>query len=156
VPAVGDGMPPAMAQACFMRADAADPAAVLVARAEARAAQASVDNARAQTRPTLSLDGSIGRGLDADSRMGEAHDATVMLNVSAPLYQGGGNLARQRAAGHALAAAEATLEHARLANSLLLQDARTQAAGSAQRRGVLDDRVDSLAPTRTLSRPQYL
>src|SRR5690606_37372557 len=44
VPAVGDGMPPAMAQACFMRADAAEPAAVLVARAEARAAQASVDN----------------------------------------------------------------------------------------------------------------
>ena len=156
VPATGGDVPAAMEQACFSPAGSQPAPAVLVARAEAHAARADADNARAQGRPTLSLDGSIGRGLDADSRMGHAHDATVMLNVSAPLYQGGGNLARQRAAGHALAAAEATLEHARLANSLLLQDARTQAAGSAQRRGVLDDRVDSLAQTRTLYRQQYL
>src|SRR5690606_22259580 len=101
-------------------------------------------------------DGTIGRGLDADSRMGQAHDATVMLNVSAPLYQGGGNLARQRASRHALGAAEAALDTARLANRQLLQGARAQAAGHAQRQGVLDDRVESLAQTRTLYRQQYL
>ncbi|MGY1518951.1 TolC family outer membrane protein [Luteimonas sp. A482] len=156
VPVTGGDLPPTMAQACFVREGAAEPPAVLVARAEARAAQADVANARAQTRPTLSLDGSIGRGLDADSRMGDAHDATIMLNVSAPLYQGGGNVARQRAAGHVLGAAEAAVDNARLANSQLLQDARAQAMGNAQRSGVLDDRVDSLAQTRTLYRQQYL
>jgi len=156
VPATGGDVPAAMEQACFVQGGAQMAPSVLVAQAEVRTAQADADNARAQRRPTLSLDGTIGRGLDADSRMGQAHDATLMLNVSAPLYQGGGNLARQRAAGHALAAAEAALDNARLGNSQLLQDARTQAAGSAQRRGVLDDRVDSLAQTRTLYRQQYL
>jgi adhesin transport system outer membrane protein len=156
VPVTGGDPPSAMAQACFAPADSPEPPSVLVARAEARAAQADVDNARAQSRPTLSLDGSVGRGLDADSRMGDSHDSTIMLNVSAPLYQGGGNVARQRAAGHVLGAAEAALENARLANSQLLQDARTQAAGNAQRSGVLDDRVESLAQTRTLYRQQYL
>src|SRR5690606_25989072 len=67
VPVTGGGMPSAMEQACFMRAGPAEPPAVLLARAEAHAARADVDNARAQTRPTLSLDGSIGRGLDADT-----------------------------------------------------------------------------------------
>jgi len=156
VPVTGGDLAPAMEQACFSQAGALMPPSVLVAQAEARAARADMDNARAQGRPTLSLDGSIGRGLDADSRMGESHDATVMLNVSAPLYQGGGNVARQRAARHALGAAEAALDNARLTNSQLLQDARAQASGNAQRRGVLGDRVDSLAQTRTLYRQQYL
>src|SRR5690606_41836943 len=83
-------------------------------------------------------------------------EAHMMLSVTAPHYRGGGNLPRQRAARHALGAAEAALDNARLGNSPLLQDARTQAAGTAQRRGVLDDRVDSLAQTRTLYRQQYL
>lgn len=157
LPATGGEIPPAIAQACFVaQGNALAPPSVLVAQAEARAAQADLANARAQTRPTLSLDGSIGRGLDADSRLGQSHDSTVMLNVSAPLYQGGGNQARRRAAGHALGATEAALENARLANRQLLQDARTQAAGNAQRAGVLDDRVESLAQTRTLYRQQYL
>lgn len=156
MPATGGDMPDAMDQACFVRADAQDPPAVLAALAEAQVARADVANARAQARPTLSLEGSLGRGLDADSRMGESHDASVMLNVSAPLYQGGGNAARRRAAGHALGAAEAALDNARLASSQLLLAARAQAAGSAQRRGVLDDRVESLAQTRTLYRQQYL
>jgi len=156
VPATGGAVPAAMDHACAVPAQALAPPSVLVAQAEVRAARADMDNARAQTRPTLSLDGSIGRGLDADSRMGEPHDATLMLNVSAPLYQGGGNRARQRAARHALGAAEAALDNARLASSQLLQDARAQAAGSARRRGVLGDRVESLARTRTLYRQQYL
>ncbi len=156
VPVTGGEPPSAMAQACLAQSGALPSPSVLVAQAEARAAQADVDNARAQTRPTLSVDGSIGRGLDADSRMGNSHDATVMLNVAAPLYQGGGNQARRRAAGHALGAAQAALDNALLANSQLLQDARTRAAGNAQRTGVLEDRIESLAQTRLLYRQQYL
>lgn len=151
-----DAIPAAVELACSLPDRAQTPPSVLVAQAEVRVAQADLDGARAQARPTVSLDGSIGRGLDADSRLGESHDSTVMLNVSAPLYQGGGNQARQRAAGHARAAAEAALDDARLASSRLLQDARTQAGGSAQRRSVLDERVRSLEQTRTLYAQQYL
>ena len=156
VPPTRDVLPAAMPQACVVRADARPVPSVLVAEAEGRAARADLDHARAQTRPTLSLDGSVARGLDADSRMGQSHDSSVMLNISAPLYQGGGNQARRRAAGHALGAAEAALENARLANAQTLEDARTQAAGHAQRADVLDDRADSLAETRVLYRQQYL
>ena len=152
---VGD-LPEGVHQACASNAGATEPPAVLVARADARAAEADMAHARAQTRPTLSLDGSVGRGLDAESRLGETHDATVMLNVSAPLYQGGGNQARRRAAGHALGAAQAAVDHARLASSQRLQDARAQAAGNARRSTVLDDRVGSLEQTRTLYGQQYL
>lgn len=156
VPDTGGDVPEVVLTACRVPNNALVPPSVLVAQADARAALADRDNAIAQTRPTLSLDGSIGRGLDADSRLGESHDASVMLNVSAPLYQGGGNQARRRAAGYALGAAEAALDDARLAISRLLEDARTQAAGNAQRAGVLNARADSLAETRTLYRQQYL
>lgn len=156
LPALVGEVPVPVAQACFGGVPETEPPSVLVARADARAARADLDNARARTRPTLSLDGSVARGLDGDSRLGQAHDSTVMLNVSAPLYQGGGNQARRRAAGHALGAAEAAVDNARLAASQSLQDARAQAAGNARRSGVLDERVDSLAQTRTLYRQQYL
>lgn len=156
VPQTRDEAPAAMAQACLLRANPLPVPSVLVAEAEGRAAQADLDHARAQTRPTVSLDGSVTRGLDADSRMGQSHDSSIMLNITAPLYEGGGNQARRRAAGHALGSAEAALEAARLGNSQLLDGARLQAAGHARREGVLDDRALSLAETRGLYRQQYL
>lgn len=156
LPATHAELPAAMAQACLLRTNPRPVPSVLIAEAEGRVALAELDQARAHTRPTLSLDGSVARGLDADSRMGQSHDSSVMLNISAPLYEGGGNQARRRAASHALAAADAALQTAKLANSQLLEDARAQAAGHARRAGVLDDRAGSLAETRTLYRQQYL
>lgn len=156
IPATHGELPAAMQQACFPDADAMEPPSVLVARAEARAAEADMANARAHTRPTLSLDGTVGRGLDAESRLGGSQDATIMLNVSAPLYQGSGNQARRRAAGYAVGSAQAAVDHARLATSQLLQDARAQAMGNAQRSGVLNDRIASLEQTRRLYAQQYL
>jgi adhesin transport system outer membrane protein len=152
-----DGKVPAsMQDACLTNVDDVEPPAVLLARAEVRAARANRDNATAQGRPTLSLNASVSHGLDEESRRDEPNDSSVLLNVSAPLYQGGGNRARQRAAGHAIGAAEAALDHAVLSTSQRLQDARAQAAGNMQRMGVLADRVESLARTRTLYRQQYL
>lgn len=133
-----------------------DVPAVLVAQAQLRAARADLDGARAQTRPTLSVDGSVGRGLDGDSRLGHSHDSAIALNLSAPLYQGGGNQARRRAAGHALGAAEAALDHVRLQVGQGLMDAQARARGYASRSAVLGERTGSIAHTRDLYRQQYL
>ena len=133
-----------------------DVPSVLVAQAQLRVSRADLDNARAQTRPTLSLDGSVSRGLDADSRMGRSHDSAIGLNVSAPLYEGGGNRARQRAAGHAMTAAEAALDFARLQTTQSLMDAQSRARGYAGRNAVLGQRVSSIEQTRDLYRQQYL
>lgn len=130
--------------------------AVLIAQAQLRAAQADVENARAQSRPTLSVDGAASRGLNADSRINRPYDASISLNVTAPLYQGGGNAARRRASGHSLSAAEAALEHVRLQASQELTDARSRAKGYAGRRSVLDERTGSIEHTRDLYRQQYL
>lgn len=142
---------------CDLRAETLPLPEVLVAQADLRAAQAERDNAVARTRPTISLDGSFSRGLDEDSYLdNRANDATLMLNVSAPLYEGGGNQARKRAAGHALTAAEAALEHVRLQATQALLDAQTQARGYAAREQVLGGRIDSIEQTRDLYRQQYL
>ena len=130
--------------------------AVLIAQAQLRAAQADVENARAQSRPTLSVDGAVSRGLNADSRINRPYDASISLNVTAPLYQGGGNAARRRASGHSLSAAEAALEHVRLQANQELTDARSRAKGYAGRRSVLDERTGSIEHTRDLYRQQYL
>lgn len=158
LPQAMDGSADGLADACMAATDpgAQLAPAVLVAQAQLRAAQADVESARAQGRPTLSVDGSLSRGLNADSRMNEPYDAAIALNLSAPLYQGGGNAARRRAAGHSLAASEAALQHARLQASQALLDAQVQARGHAGRDAVLGERIDSIEHTRDLYRQQYL
>lgn len=148
-----------VADACKRTGGLVDPQsapAVMIAQAQLRAAQADVENARAQSRPTVSVEGAVSRGLNADSRLNRPYDASISLNVTAPLYQGGGNAARRRASGYSLAAAEAALEHARLQADQALMDARSRARGYAGRNVVLDERTGSIEQTRDLYRQQYL
>ncbi|MGJ4729676.1 TolC family outer membrane protein [Luteimonas sp. SDU101] len=158
LPATGGDADAVLSGACDVSAAASGPEvpAVLVAQADLRATRAELDNARAQSRPTISVDGSVSRGLDADSRMGHSHDSAIGLSVSAPLYQGGGHQARRRAAGHVLSAAEAALDHARLQASQGLTDAQSRARGHAGRNAVLGERAGSIEHTRDLYRQQYL
>lgn len=134
------------------------PPAVRLAQAQRAIAQASVDQADAQRLPTLSLDGSVGRGLGARSQLpGEkSMNVTVGVNFSAPLYEGGGNQARQRAAVYALSAADAELEHAQLTARLGFEDALAQSQGYTQRLPVLAARVQSIRTTGDLYQQQYL
>lgn len=155
------GEPPVpLAQACEagVSAQALQPPAVQVAQAQRDLARASLQVADAHLMPTLSLDGSVGRGLDARSRLpGENGVATsVSLNFSAPLYEGGGNQARKRAAAHAVAAAEAAVAQAQLVAQQGLQDALAQSQGQKARLPVLASRVESIRATRDLYRQQYL
>ncbi|WP_225783761.1 TolC family outer membrane protein [Xenophilus sp. Marseille-Q4582] len=155
------GTPPAVLEtACGAGAgaDGAAPPAVRLAQAQREQAEAALRAADAQLLPTLSLDGSVSRGLDARSRLpgDNGLSTSVGLNFSAPLYEGGGNQARQRAAVHALGAADAALARARLVAAQELEDARAQAQGHAQRLPVLEARVASIRATRDLYRQQYL
>jgi len=150
----------ALDNACRVLVDdsAFQPPAVQLARARRAMAEANLRTADAQLLPTISLDGSVGRGIDARSRLpGERGvAATVGVNFSMPLYEGGGNQARQRAAVHAVNAAEAALDQALLGVRQSLDDARAQSRGQAQRLPVLAARVRSILDTRNLYQEQYL
>ena len=158
--AVAQASPTALDGACHFVADVRTPhpPAVQLAQARRAVAQAALRAADAQLLPTLSLDGSIGRGLDARSRLpgDNAVTTTVGLNFSMPLYEGGGNQARQRAAAYALSAAEASLAQVLLSVRQSLDDAVTQSQGQAQRLPVLAARVQSIRDTRDLYQQQYL
>lgn len=136
----------------------APPPAVRLAEAQRAIAQAAVRQADAQRMPTLSLDGSVGRGLGARSQLpGEKSvNTTLGLNFSAPLLEGGSSQARLRGAVYALSAADAALENAQLTARRGFEDAQAQSQGYTQRLPVLAARVESIRTTRDLYRQQYL
>lgn len=163
-PEVGGDVPAALAGACT-RAQAAgegavrpDTSSIQLAQARLQAARAGAEVARAQLLPTLSLDVSSGRGLNARSRaVGERTvDTTVMLNFSMPLYEGGRLQADRRAAEHAVAAARAELDEARLNVDQGREDAALEWSKYASRKPVQAARIESMRMTRTLYRDQYL
>ena len=124
-------------------------------RDQAKAAARSADSALL---PTLSLDGSVQRGIDKQSRLAgqSGFDSTITLNFSAPLYEGGASQARQRAALHALEAADAAVEQAQLALRQGLMDSQAQTQGQRAREPMLVQRIESIRATRNLYRDQYL
>lgn len=135
-----------------------DASAIRVAQAQLEVAQAEAEIARTQQLPTLSLEVSTGRGLNAHSRaIGERSiDTTVMLNLSMPLYEGGRLQADRRAAGHAVNAARAALDEARLSVEQGGEDAALEWRKFESRRPVQEAREESMRLTRTLYRDQYL
>lgn len=169
-PVVGDagGVPADLPQACPAAQALADlpgqggallpPAAVRKAQGQRALAQADLKAADAQLMPTLSMDGTASRGLTSGSRPPgyPAVDTRIMFNVSAPLFEGGRNQARQRAAVHALEAADAAVAYAQLQSRQALRDAQDQSLGLLQRTPVIDERIASIRTTRDLYREQYL
>ncbi|QXZ09719.1 TolC family outer membrane protein [Comamonas sp. Y33R10-2] len=160
LPLVSSELPSALPLACSASngPDALLPAAVLKAIGQRDLAKADLKAADAQLKPTLSLDGSVARGLSNGSRpVGYSElDTRIMLNLSAPLYEGGRNQARQRAAAHALDAADSAVAYAQFQAQQTLQDAFAQTVGQQQRAPVIDARISSIRTTRDLYREQYL
>ncbi|AIJ46037.1 type I secretion protein TolC [Comamonas testosteroni TK102] len=151
------GMPDALPQACTA-AQLLPTATVRRAQGQRALALAELKAADAQLMPTLSVDGSASRGLTAASRPAGYPDLDmrVMFNVSAPLFEGGRNQARQRAAGHALEAADAAVANAEFQARQSLRDAQDQSQGLGERQPVVDERIASIRITRDLYREQYL
>lgn len=155
---IAGDVPALLVQACQGGVGQGVPPAVQRAQAQRAEAEAQLKLADAQQYPSLSLEGAVRRGIDGASRRpGEsAVSSTVTLNFSAPLYQGGRNQARQRAAAHAVQAADAAVANAELEARKSLLEARTQYEGHAQRQAVLAGRIDSMRETRDLYQQQYL
>ncbi|MDN5843972.1 MAG: TolC family protein, partial [Alcaligenaceae bacterium] len=83
-------------------------------------------------------------------------DASVMLNFSVPLYEGGQLRSGERAAGYAVTSARAALDQARLNADLGLQNAILQWQKYSGRIDAQAARVDNMRVTRRLYRQQYL
>lgn len=155
---IAGDIPPALrGDACQADFDAASPS-VRMAEAQRDDARAQLDIARAERRPTLTLDGSVGYALTEGSRLNGEYRTTgeIGVNVSMPLYQGGATQARERGAFHQLRAYEDAVQQARLEARQGLTDVMAQAEGWATRAPVLATRVNSIDATRDLYRQQYL
>jgi len=153
------GVPESVVNGCMvdpMQANAAP--AVLVAEAERAAAVAQLKEARAQSWPTLSLDGSVNSYLDqqyVDTNALDDHESAIFLNLSMPIYQGGRIYANRDAANFAMRSAEAAKDSARLAVARDLRIAQSQSIGLERSLNILDARLQAIEETRDLYRQQY-
>lgn len=159
---VSSGFPESLAKGCSGAEVELDSVpGVLMADAVHAEADALIDLSRAESLPTLSLDGDFNRYLDDRHRnpgatLADESDYTVFFNVSMPLYQGGAAAARREAAGYALRAAGAARDAALLSARRGLREAREQSRGLSQNLVTLGLRERSIAETRDLYRQQYL
>lgn len=157
---VTDSFPAELMQSCD-RAES-DPQRVpefLMALARQAEATAQRAVARAENRPTISLEPALTHYLDDSYRSGPNQERTqwgVFLNVNVPAFQGGSHRARERAADFALRSAEAGLSAARLAVQQGLVEAFTQTASLERSLDFLARRDTSISETRDLYRQQYL
>lgn len=131
---------------------------VQLAQAQLETAQAGLELADAQLRPTLSLSGSAGRRLGGGDNQDDGRnlDTSVMLNLSMPLYQGGRLQSGREAAGYGVAAARAALDQARLTTSQGWQSSVLQWQKFAGRAAVQAERQENMNITRALYHDQYL
>ncbi|WP_233998907.1 TolC family outer membrane protein [Microbulbifer pacificus] len=132
--------------------------AVLLAEAQRAEAVAQLKEAKAQSWPTLSLDGSVNSYLDqeyVDANALNNHENAVFLNLSMPIYQGGRIFANRDAAGFALRSAEAAKDNARLSAVRDLRISQNQSDGLEKSLSILDARLRAISETRDLYRQQY-
>jgi len=160
-PALAEGSPAEPNQACKRPAQGDDRLpAVLMALAQRAQGQAELAQAKAEAYPTLSLQPQVNHYLDDDYNRDNARldrtQAGIYLNVEVPIYQGGSISARTRAAGHALTAADAAEDAARLQARRGLAEAKAQTSGLGRRLTSLEARQVSIQEARMLYGRQYL
>ena len=132
---------------------------MLAAWAQANVAQANLDYADAQMTPTVSLEPEVRHYMNDRYAGSDTRDRTqysAWVKVQMPLYQGGGLTARRNAAGHAVEAAQSTIQRTRLDVRQKLLEARSQVM-SLQSTLQIQGRQEALsARTRELYQQQYL
>jgi adhesin transport system outer membrane protein len=132
---------------------------MLIADASRAEATALLKEAKAAGLPTFSLDSNVNRYLDdryVDANTLDEHEASIFLNVSMPLYQGGRTTARSQAAAFALRSADAARDAARLNVIQGLREAQDQAGGLTRSLAIFDLRERAILETRDLYRQQYI
>ncbi|MCB1537453.1 MAG: TolC family outer membrane protein [Rhodospirillales bacterium] len=91
---------PASLDAALAQADAAHPT-ILAAKAAEQAAEAAIRAAQAGLLPSVSAQAGVGKAWDQTTVVNDVANATLGLNASVPLYDGGASRARIRQAKHA-------------------------------------------------------
>ena len=132
---------------------------VVIAEAERAAAEASIRRARADQRPTLSLNADFEHYLDRNNGSGQPLDDqefVVRLSLTSNLFQGGALSARKRAADHAFYSASAARDVALLELSRLYRETRDRSHSLMSSLALQDERHASIVKTQELYRHQYL
>ena len=132
---------------------------VVIAEAERAEAEAAIRRARAEQRPTLSLNADFEHYLNRDSVRGQQLDdqeLVVSLNLTSNLFQGGALSARRRAAEYAMETASAARDRTLLELSRLYRGTRDRSGSLTASLALQDERYDSIVKTQELYRHQYL
>lgn len=132
---------------------------IVLAEAERAEAEAAIRQARAEMRPTLSLNADfehyLNRANEGLQRLDD-QEFVVSLNLTSNLFQGGALRARSRAAEHALYSATAARDRALLELSRLYRETRDRSLSLTSSLALQDERHDSIVKTQKLYRHQYL
>lgn len=155
-PVVASDLPAALGTVCQIRdIDLASVPAMMEAEARFDQATATLQREQAERYPTISV--GAGANTDLPDLLGnDRSDFNVGLNLSSSIFNGGATRARVRGAAHALDAARAGLDTARLETSRQLAEARAQVALLGERTETLAKREATMERTRELYRLQYL
>lgn len=133
--------------------------AVLAAYAQKNQAQAELDNANAQMRPTLSLEPQVTHYLNnnySDSSELDKTQYSAWIKLEMPLYQGGGLTASRDAAVQTLESARAAIRLAELEARQKLTESQEQAQNLYQTLNVQARQQRLGEKTRDLYEAQYL
>lgn len=157
---VSNDFPDNMKRSC----DVAEPddrlvPAVLSAWAQANVAQANLDYANAQMTPTVSLEPEVRHYLKDNYPGHDSLDRTqysAWVKVQMPIYQGGGLTARRNAAGHAVEAAQSTIQRTRLEVRQKLLESRSQVMSLLSTLQIQSRQEALSIRTRELYQQQYL
>lgn len=151
-----DNMPQELSQVCSIPPDWEQIPELVITEFEAKKALSDLERASAEELPTISLQGSTSRPLNATSRYGSKFESSVSLNVSIPFYQGGGLSANKRASASRAQAASLRKEEVKLEISQRLSDTQVRLQYMLQRQNLLKQQVKNLRGTKELYKKQYL
>ncbi|MBS7826781.1 TolC family protein [Wohlfahrtiimonas chitiniclastica] len=149
-------LPATLSLACSTAPDWKKVPAYAVAELEAEQALADLERARANELPTIALRGNASHPLNAKPRYGSRTDATVGLNVTVPVYQGGSLSASKRAAQGQAESAAARKANVQLEIGQKMTEAQVHLENLKQRANLLSRRVENLKNTKELYKQQYL
>lgn len=153
-----DHPPKALENACAMPIDWDNIPDYIIADLEAKKALADLELSKSEELPTIYLTGTAAHSLDQNKspRSNSRSDSKISLNVSMPLYQGGGLAAKKRASENWAYEASAKKETVKIEIGKEIDDANLKLQNMTARQQLLTQRVTNLYGTRELYKKQYL
>lgn len=149
-------LPKGLTERCSILSDWDDIPEFAMAELEAKRAYADLDRARADELPTISLDGTSYRPLNPVNKSDSKFESRVSINVSVPIYQGGGLAAERRASANRAGAANAKKAEVKLEINKAVSEIDVRLQNMVKRKNLLIQRVENLRGTKELYKKQYL